>query len=71
MSRIARIALGFVLALSIGLGVAALFTPVQARGGCICPLVYAPVVCDHGKTYPNPCVADCHHAKNCVPTGVL
>jgi hypothetical protein len=36
---------------------------------CRCPLVYAPVQCDKGKVYPNQCVADCHHATNCVPIG--
>ena len=36
---------------------------------CRCPLIYAPVICDHDKVYPNPCEADCHHAKNCVPYG--
>ena len=35
-----------------------------------CPAIYAPVICDHGKTYPNQCVADQHHAKNCVPAGL-
>lgn len=35
-----------------------------------CPLIYAPVICDHGKTYPNQCVADQHNAKNCQPLGV-
>ena len=35
-----------------------------------CPLIYAPVICDHGKIYPNQCVADQHHAKNCVPYGL-
>jgi hypothetical protein len=44
-------------------------TPAEA-GGCMCPLVYAPVTCDHDKTYPNQCEADCHHAKNCVPSGI-
>jgi hypothetical protein len=39
--------------------------------GCICPKIYAPVICDNGRTYPNPCIADCRHAKNCVPTGDL
>ena len=43
-----------------------LSTPVEA-GRCICPKVYAPVECDRGKVYPNQCVADCKHAKNCVP----
>jgi uncharacterized Zn finger protein len=55
-------------------GSVALFTEVQAKrpgspGGCVCPMVYAPVVCDHGKVYSNQCVADCRNAKNCVPLG--
>ena len=37
---------------------------------CRCPLIYAPVVCDNGKSYPNQCVADCHHARGCVPSGI-
>ena len=41
-----------------------------AASACRCPLIYAPVVCDNGKVYPNQCVADCHHAKNCVPAGI-
>lgn len=47
-----------------------LATDASAAGACRCPLIYAPVACDHGKTYPNQCVADCHNAKNCVPTGI-
>jgi hypothetical protein len=35
-----------------------------------CPLIYAPVICDHGKIYPNQCEADQHHATNCVPYGI-
>jgi len=42
---------------------------VKAGGGQQCPKIYAPVICDNGKTYPNQCVADRHHAQNCVPTG--
>ncbi len=38
-------------------------------GGGRCPLIYAPVICDNGKVYPNQCYADRAHAKNCVPTG--
>ncbi len=46
------------------------FTPsVEAKGRC--PLIYAPVICDNGKVYPNQCFADRAHAKNCVPTGDL
>jgi hypothetical protein len=50
-------------------GLSALFSTVEA-GACRCPLIYAPVTCDHGRTYPNQCEADCHNAKNCVPTGI-
>ena len=44
-------------------------TPAEAAA-CRCPLIYAPVLCDHGRTFPNQCVADCHNAKNCVPIGL-
>ena len=45
---------------------------IEARGGGnVCPKIYAPVTCDNGKTYPNQCVADRHHAQNCVPSGGL
>jgi len=39
-------------------------------GPPVCPQIYAPVICDGGKIYPNQCVADRHHAKNCVPYGL-
>lgn len=45
--------------------------PGIEAGGNACPKIYAPVICDNGKTYPNQCVADRHHAQNCVPTGEL
>jgi hypothetical protein len=35
-----------------------------------CPAIYAPVICDNGKVYPNQCYADQQHAKNCVPYGI-
>jgi hypothetical protein len=63
-------AVAVVMALGIGL-VAALLTPPVEAGPCRCPLIYAPVICDHGKTFPNPCVAECRGGKNCVPTGEL
>ena len=56
------------LAFVFALGVSTLFSEAEAIG-CICPKIYAPVRCDHNKTYPNQCVADCRNAKNCVPTG--
>jgi len=52
-------------------GVAAMMTTPVEAGRCICPKVYAPVVCDNGKTYPNQCVADCRNATNCVPAGAF
>ncbi len=46
-------------------------TSPRAEAACQCPLIYAPVVCDRGKTFPNQCVADCRNAKNCVPSGAF
>lgn len=43
----------------------------EAMARCFCPLLYAPVICDHGKTYPNIYCAQCKNATNCVPTGGL
>ena len=63
MSKILK--LGLILALvcsALPMG-----TEVQAKGRCVCPQVYAPVECAKGKVYPNQCVADCRHAKDCVP----
>ena len=45
--------------------------PVQAAKPAPCPKIYAPVVCDNGKVYPNQCVADRHNAENCEPLGLL
>lgn len=67
------ILLMIVAAAIVGTGFAALVataTPAEAAR-CICPKIYAPVICDNGKTYPNQCVADCRHAKNCVPVGIF
>lgn len=43
---------------------------VAFAGPAKCPAIYAPVICDGGKIYPNQCEADRHHAKNCVPYGL-
>ena len=58
------------VAAAIAVGMPALFTEAEA-GPCICPKIYAPVICDNGRTYSNQCLADCRNAKNCVPTGEL
>ena len=50
---------------------AGLKPPAKVDTAGRCPLIYAPVICSNGRTYPNQCVADQHHAKNCVPTGDL
>lgn len=67
---LSRMALGVALIATMAVGTAALIGEAQA-GPCRCPLIYAPVICDHGKTFPNQCVADCRGGKNCVPTGEL
>ena len=63
------------IALSLMTGASGRQTPTggplaQDASSARCPLIYAPVICDGGKTYPNQCVADQHHAKNCVPAGL-
>ncbi len=34
---------------------------------CICPMVYAPVICSNGYVYSNACFAGCDGATGCVP----
>ena len=74
MTRIFIVA-GLALGLLTGGPVGGKGTPVSGSGPQIqtegrCPLIYAPVICDNGKTYPNLCYAEQHHAKNCVPAGI-
>jgi hypothetical protein len=69
------IVVGLALGLLTGGPVTQKGTPASGGGQQIqteakCPLIYAPVICDHGKTYPNLCEAEQHHAKNCVPLGI-
>ena len=66
--QISRIAVAVGITAVVGFGLSSLFTEAHAAR-CICPQLYAPVLCDNGKTYVNPCYASCAHAKNCVPTG--
>ncbi|MFH1110296.1 MAG: hypothetical protein V1790_14040 [Planctomycetota bacterium] len=61
MTKLAVLALAAVAVASISVALA---------GPPKCPLIYAPVICDGGKIYPNQCEADRHHAKNCVPYGL-
>jgi hypothetical protein len=70
--RLAKFAIGAVVIAALGSSGWSLFGTAEAASGrCLCPLIYAPVKCSNGKTYPNPCVAECHHAVNCVPTGEI
>jgi hypothetical protein len=59
------VAVGALYAMAMGMN--ALVSSAEAKGPNPCPLIYAPVICDHGKIYPNQCEADRHHAKNCEP----
>jgi hypothetical protein len=69
VSFAARLLVGAALLAVLGIGVVSLVPPVEARPGCLCPAIVAPVICDNGKTYINQCRANCDHARNCVPTG--
>jgi len=57
-----------------GAAVVAITSFSNAAGGGgggpqLCPDIYAPVICDGGKIYPNQCYADRQKAKNCRPYG--
>jgi hypothetical protein len=65
-----KLVVGAAVAASFLAGTIALVSPAWA-GPCRCPLLWGPVKCSNGKTYPNMCEADCHHATGCVPTGDL
>jgi len=68
--RVAKFAMeAFVVSTLVLSGWSLCGTTQAAGAACRCPLIYAPVKCSNGNTYPNQCVANCHHAKNCVPTG--
>ena len=61
-----------VLACLLCTGAFAVASPSMAVPGCkkdpnaICPLIFAPVQCDHNKTYSNQCFADADCATNCA-----
>ena len=66
MSRFGKTLVACGLAAAFVFGVAALLVETYAAP-CRCPLLWAPVKCSNGKTYPNQCEANCHNAKGCVP----
>lgn len=61
-----------VLASLLCTGALAAASPSMAAPGCkkdpnaICPAIFAPVQCDHNKTYSNQCFADADCATNCM-----
>ncbi len=67
-STLAKLLVAGVVVVALTLGAFSLFTEARAAG-CLCPMIYAPVLCDNGRTYANGCLAACAHAKNCVPVG--
>ena len=71
MRRVVAFVFVIAIVLSAGLGVMTLLATPAEAGRCLCPQIYAPVVCAKGKVYPNQCVADCHNARDCVPTGTF
>ena len=71
MIRALRLLAGSALLAVLVIGIAAVVPPPAQAGPCVCPKVYAPVICDHGRTYPNIYCARCKNATNCVPTGDL
>jgi hypothetical protein len=70
LGRIGRWTLGTFALTTVVIGAISLTSNAQA-GPPVCPKLWAPVICDNGKTYPNQCYADRAHATGCVPTGDL
>ena len=62
---------GLAVVTALAFGTATLETEANAAPRCLCPSVYAPVICSNGKTYSNLCVANCMRAKNYVPVIIL
>jgi hypothetical protein len=71
VSRAGRLLAGSALVAVLVMGIAAVVPPPVEAGPCVCPKIWAPVICDNGRTYPNIYCAQCKHAQNCVPTGDL
>ena len=74
MKRLPRwswVLLGLAVLALVATGVVMTSSEAEAKGPCRCPMIYAPVTCDHGKTFANQCLADCRNAQNCVPSGAL
>lgn len=74
MRRKTRIVILVASSLAILSGIVALSArPSQAARPpgprCECANLDAPVICNGGKIYPNPCVAACFNATGCVPYG--
>lgn len=66
MKRINRVVLAMFGCAMVAAAVAGWISTATARPP-VCPRIWAPVICDNGKVYPNQCEADRHHAKNCEP----
>ena len=78
ISRLVRVCTTLALCAVIAAGASQLFAGKPGGGGsggcpsgrfCLCAQFYCPVTCQNGCKYPNPCVADCAGATNCVLDG--
>jgi len=75
MRRTIRYAIVLMTIAAGSAGVGQLFAGKPGGGGgcptprpnCVCPAIYAPVICDGACTYSNQCKADCAKATHCVP----
>lgn len=69
MKRTGQVLLLLVVAAGAIAAISSFSNAAGGGGPPACPEIYAPVICDNGRVYPNQCWADRHHAKNCVPYG--
>ena len=76
MSKLVRILFVMALVAVVAVGTVAITKGKGGGGGggcpnrhLVCPALWAPVICDDGKTYSNQCYADRVCATGCEPTG--
>jgi hypothetical protein len=69
--RPTRVLFALAIIAAIVMGATAMISEAQAKGRCVCPMIYAPVICKGDRVFSNQCLADCRNAKDCVPLGLV
>lgn len=67
MKRVEKVMVILVMAAAAVVLVTGFSNAAGGHGPPVCPQIYAPVICDGDRIFPNQCYADRAHARNCVP----